>query len=396
MRRTFPSSFRALCHYAHILGISRILANFRAMGYSEEDVSSIKYESIVNQSRELNDRSKNSCCTNFPFRSIDLPSPVWKRLQPILEPKIIAHRKDRLFKQRKKIFIPLYQSYNRTLPPRSWLSLPRDDVVLRFPTFDVIVNAPHDVEVTVASFNDAMDALPVLIDRWMEERKKGLRAQLTSLNLPTSSADIATSGTAAPFSGPSSSDSSLSDSLDLATAVFICPRRTLCCKNVPPWGDHTTGIRFYSYHNPDKADPLAVRDKFPNPFFGWDDAGLHHTCEVREGWMRELKDCGELRVDERGIRAVKELIGILGMSGATTVQEMDARNACFFCDGNGRYESGCVIESRSGARAVYTWRSAVSILFMIPVPSSRSQRRMLFRSRMQCQSRMTIFRPSRF
>jgi len=341
-----------------MLGIPRILANFRAMGYSEEDVRSIQYESSVNQSKELNDRSKNSCYTTFPFRSIYLPSPVWKRLQPILEAKIIADRRDRLFKQRKMIFTALYQSYNRTLPPRLWLSLPRDDVVLRFQVFDIIVNAPHDVEVTVASFTEAMDSLPVLIDEWIEERKKGLRAQLISLNPPTSSADIATSETAP--SGPSTSDKSLPDSLDFATSIFICPRRTLCGNNVSPWGD-----RFHSYQQPAKADSLPARDKFPNPFFGWDDAGLHHTCEVRVGWMREPKDCGELQVDERGVWAVKELIRTLGMSEATTVQEMDARNACFFCDGNG---SGCVTQTLSNARTVYTWRSAVSILFIIPVP----------------------------
>ena len=159
-------------------------------------------------------------------------------------------------------------------------------------------------------------------------------------------------------SAPSSSGKSLPDSLDLATAVFICPLRTRCRKNVAHWGDCTTGTHFHPFQKLDEVDSLPARDKFPNPFFGWADAGLHHTCEVGCKWRTELKDFGELWVDKRGVLAVKGLIRILRMSEATTVQEMDARNAYFFCDGTG---SSCATEPW---RTVYTWRSAVSILSM--------------------------------
>ena len=225
--------------------------------------------------------------------------------------------------------------------PSQWKYLPRTLDICALEPFAKVLNAKPDVAVTAADFEDAFRQLPQILLASSDARKIHLRSLLqipTSTNQPASS-DTGTGEFVQRDAPSSSSSSSQTDPLDLATAVFTCRERC-------------------------SAPAL----------FGWDDIAQHH-CKLDLNKFDRfdtsgLLSCWEHRSDQalgppkidfsversRIARAVVQAAGL--DDRVATISDMDTKDLRFGC-------SACRLErygASSFTKVGYKWRDFVRIL----------------------------------
>ncbi|KAF8066603.1 hypothetical protein FPV67DRAFT_1495663 [Lyophyllum atratum] len=277
---------------------SAIIARFESLGYLEADIrSGIQSDKECHLNSELTDR-------------------IWKRIQPILEPQVLARQAARitaarevLLKDRKRVVGTVYRSYLGTIVPSQWLRNPTTQELCKFAPFAEVVNSPDEVTVNESSFEEAMSTLPGLISVWSEKRKSALREKIPS---------------------QLTSDSRTIDPIDLATTVFECG--STCDVSYSPWGSH-----------------------YGKPLFAYDGASSHH-CKLSPYNRLSEKDLSPV-FSNKGSAAATSLVSLAGLSAThATPADMDQCDLRFFC-------SECTAKKRmSGlfARSVYTWRAGVA------------------------------------
>lgn len=274
---------------------------------------------------------------------------VWNRVQPILEPIIIQAKEYRLANERRAlvnsridVLEPVFISYIKTLKPMQWRFLPSAAEVAEFSLFKDVIQAPNNIRVTPASFTPLVDALPALIADWSQGRKTSLLQMFTASkeNLPKATCvppAFIEDGeiTDTPISNP---DHSV-DLLSLAIAVFQCGQG-LCYHDNSAWG---VGVS--------------------NTLIGWDEVNSHH-CRPRSF---NYWDSSSVRVPSvykfspTGSAAASALVSVAKLCPhCTTAQDMDDHAFLFFCN-----KCGSQHNPGGHGRAVFTWRAAVRLTFLI-------------------------------
>ena len=207
---------------------------------------------------------------------------------------------------RRHIIYLRYKDYQSTLHPSQWKYLPRTLEITGYEPFARHVEAPVDVEVTAATFDDAFAHLPELLAAAMDARKKSLR-------------DLLPNGI--PMNEGVNTDARY-DPMDLATATFQC-----------------------------KEDFAFL--------FGWDEIASHHCRGEQEGvlltYNADLQPKTTAPLVEYNPFAAKEVKSVVGLVGldftTTTPADLDGKDLRFACDSYGggweRYTKG------------YDWRNLV-------------------------------------
>ncbi|KAG6864560.1 hypothetical protein C0993_008748 [Termitomyces sp. T159_Od127] len=116
-----------------------------------------------------------------------------------------------------------------TVLPAIRLQYPYWREIATFPEFSLIIDSVDNVTVDEESFAPAMVKLPSLIEHWLENKRAALKQELMAANV----CNLLTT-----------THSSTTDDLDLATAVFRC-----------------AGMHYAELSS--------------NPLFGWADAAIH-------------------------------------------------------------------------------------------------------------------------
>ncbi|KAJ7691739.1 hypothetical protein B0H17DRAFT_1179481 [Mycena rosella] len=298
-----------LCDQRH----NAIKDRFMKLGYAEADLSSLTYRPSVRQTTQLTDR-------------------IWNKIYPELE-TVVKERRDRRLKAerdarieaRTELVQSIYTEFKKSLVPAQWCFLPGLHEVLRLPAFDTVVNAPDDVDVEMSHFKKGRDALPGFVVSWPATRKAELVRLMDEARASTpNSSDIQ----AATTSTVAVSDT---QSLDLATTVFVCTR--------PSCG---TGY----------AQPTS-----PNVLTGWEGAAGHH-CRQSDHFSRRVASVEtNFALSKRGSTAAAFLVTLAGLdTKQATCAEMDRLDLRFVC-------IACPPRAAPGkkqAYQVFTWRTAVS------------------------------------
>ncbi|KAJ7037944.1 hypothetical protein C8F04DRAFT_1090727 [Mycena alexandri] len=278
--------------------VNLIKQKLLALGYAEEDMDLIQYTSGVSQSTPLTDR-------------------VWNKLLVELEPILRACKTERLDAARKRcihrrtlLVEQIYNEYKKTLVPEQWRFLPGLHEVCQFPAFRAVLDAPSDVEVELAHFEEAASALPTFTPAWTAARKDEILRLIPGLR------DESTSQVPSP------------QLLDLATTIFQC------------------------------TQPLCHTQSHNKAAVGWEGA-VGHRCMAYGKWAfgHYLHASIETVVafSERGSTAAASLVTLAGLDEKwTTADEMDMLDLRFVC-------LACHPQSinNKDTYAVYSWREAV-------------------------------------
>ncbi|KAJ7742709.1 hypothetical protein DFH07DRAFT_925504 [Mycena maculata] len=291
-----------------------IEAKFIDLGYTAADVSCIAYKVNVRQGGPLTDR-------------------IWNRIFPELEPSVKEQKAHRLKREhearvdaRKRLAEGIFNEYKKTLVPAQWRYLPGLFEVLQFPAFKALVDAPDDVDVEIAHFNEVADSLPGFVVSWTATRKTEL-AQLVDNAFapePAGTEEVQVSPRTAPNL----------ESLDRVTTVFRCQQFDCGTRG----GHHS------------QRNPCLV---------GWEAAAAHHCCEIKYTWgaapITSVKTV--LKFSMPGSMAAASLVSLTGLDvQRATCMEMDALDLRFLC-------AACI--PRNGpnnnlVHTVFSWRAAVS------------------------------------
>ncbi|KAJ7037952.1 hypothetical protein C8F04DRAFT_998527 [Mycena alexandri] len=289
-----------------------IKSKFIELGYSGDDVSSIRRSTHVCQSTELTDR-------------------IWKRIHPLLEPEVQAQKTSRLKKEhdarireRTLLVEAIYNGYKRTLVPAQWRYLPGLHEVCQSPAFSTIIDSPNDVIVQKTHFKEATAALPALVTSITAARKADL-VQLI---------EAAHASEPDPFGARgSTSQGSGTRLLDLATTVFVCAQSH--CSRRSPWALAS-------------AKPALI---------GWD-AAVNHRCRVEQwiqGFHGNVSVQTILAFSKRGQTAAASLVKLAGSHQQMTAAQMDQLDLRFLCIACSPRVSG-----NKESHVSYSWRAAVS------------------------------------
>ncbi|KAJ6588719.1 hypothetical protein B0H19DRAFT_1100844 [Mycena capillaripes] len=272
---------------------------FLQLGYTYDDVSSIRYETSVNQPTQLTDR-------------------IWKNIFPQLEPTVKASKDRRLKAERYariadriRLLENVYKRYRKSLAPAQWRFLPGLYEVRQHPAFSAVVNAPDDVNVEMAHFDEAAGALPEFVASWRATRKVALAQQIAD-------------GTASPASA---------QSLDLATSVFLCAQSPC------------SGDRWFSASSQKAA------------LIGWESAAAHRCHDSRYYYPGQSSSIETtLQFSQRGYAAAASLVALAGFqekrATAAEMDELDLRFLCLVCPSR--------IVNKQHTFSAFSWRAAVS------------------------------------
>lgn len=214
----------------------------------------------------------------------------------------------RIRRDRRQIIHLRYKDYQRTLHPSQWKYLPHTWEIIGYEPFARYVEAPVEVEVTVAAFDDAFAHLPELLASAMEERKKSLLVFLPIW--PSEDEEIDASR----------------DPMDLAMAAYRC-----------------------------KEDSALL--------FGWDEIASHHCKKLENplwNYLAELQPqttTPPVEYSPFAADVVKKVAEILGLDFATvTPADLDEEDLRFSCDSCGSYREGEIYYEPG-----YDWRTLVRL-----------------------------------
>ncbi|KAJ7754550.1 hypothetical protein B0H16DRAFT_1372568 [Mycena metata] len=277
-----------------------------ALGWEQEDMDLIQYNNSVSQPTPLTDR-------------------VWNKLLVELEPSLRARKAERVAAARKRcvhartlLVEQVYDEYKKTLVPEQWRFLPGLYEVCQLPAFRAVLDAPSDVDVELAHFDEAAGTLPTFTPAWTAARKAEI------LRLVPDPREESTSQVQSP------------QLLNLATTIFQCTQ---------PLCSSPSGI------------PTVV---------GWEGA-VGHRCTDNGEWAfaHYLEPSSVETVvafSERGSTAAASLATLAGLDEkGTTADEMDMLDLRFLC-------LACHPHSINGKDTymVYSWRLAVSHFVRTP------------------------------
>jgi hypothetical protein len=262
--------------------------------------------------------------------------PVWRRIQPSLEPDIQKNRDNRLAYERKLLIwsredaIKIYYSWYRSLtytskPIKDCFLLPRDWDVFQIENVARVIHREDDriLNDLDDDFVELKASLPVLLQNWMDARTLDMAGKL-----PT-----ATSSNIAFTSNIGRHELGSTARSRLALSVFRCS--TKGCRN-------------------------ALEDP-PQVLIGWEDAIAHHCC-LQSPWTcaRDVREPTKTNVeyDARGSAAVTSVVLLFNLDPHNTIpsilDKMDPRIMCVTCP----------IRERRGIRGrlALSWREAVRFL----------------------------------
>ncbi|KAJ7185456.1 hypothetical protein C8R46DRAFT_982058 [Mycena filopes] len=288
-----------------------IEARFRELDYTDDDISVIQHSNEASQRAALTDS-------------------IWKRIRPILEPRVQAAKEERLkterdarIRARTALVEEVYKNYRQTLVPRSWRYLPSLYEIRQSSPFSAVIDLPNAVDVRIADFKDAEAALPTILPLITAARK----AELLRL--------IEAARTAEPNLFTAASQDSDPRTLTLATSVFKCARSG--CSS---------------------ARPGAWRSEHSRVLIGWD-AAINHRCRVAQwniGSQHSASVATVLKFSKRGCTAAASLVVLAGSSEqqmtAAQMDELDLRFICMACPPQ-------MIKKSTDTHPAYSWRAAV-------------------------------------
>ncbi|KAK0455645.1 uncharacterized protein EV420DRAFT_1552462 [Desarmillaria tabescens] len=147
---------------------SMIKTRLLDLGYTEQDVEAVRWESSV-------------------IRDAELTSQSWTRMRPSLEAVIKAYRvrkakaaRSLALRERASIVEDILKTYKQQFLPIVWREMPSLIDVCMFPAFKDVLELPTETIINEASFADAMNELPDLIADWQQRRVSKLRALIPS------------------------------------------------------------------------------------------------------------------------------------------------------------------------------------------------------------------------
>ncbi|KAG6897936.1 hypothetical protein C0992_008684 [Termitomyces sp. T32_za158] len=250
----------------------------------------------------------------------------WARIRAGLEQIIVKERDRRLEFERERrrelrlhTFKNLLDAHCLTVLPAIWLQYPYWREIATFPEFSQIIDSADNVTVNEESLAPAMVKLPSLIEKWLKDKRAALKQELMASNADNSLTTF---------------HSSMTDDLDLATAIFKCAGEG-CVQNTPLYAEVSS-----------------------NPLFGWADAASHICSSyINNLWTIFSNPTYPKTVispfkDASAVAA--RLVRLVGLDpSCATIVDMDRGGYYFFC-------SGCP-KSQTRQKA-YPWRAAVCIL----------------------------------
>ena len=225
--------------------------------------------------------------------------------------------------ERRKILNARYLEYQRSLSPSQWKYLPTTLEIGHYEAFAHFIEADADVKVTASMFNDAFERFSEYHAAAMEKRRAALRPLLPNCVDEKEEGEV---------------DQTVSDPLELATAVFRCQTT-----NAP---HHSSFV------------------------FGWDDIVSHH-CLIERGWSPYLTtftqidgpNAPQLEYGAHAAKIVEKLIELSGLDPmSATATDLDQKNLRFSCAFCGPLKTG--VDMKYIWRLGYTWRAMVSSLFV--------------------------------
>ena len=268
---------------------------------------------------------------------------VWKRIRPILEPKILQNKQARLDRERRDIraarrwiIHASYQEYQKALMSAQWKYLPRTLDICALDPFAAVLDAAADVALTTADLEDVFRQLPELLAASADALK--LRAH-SLIKLPTSAIQPASSAQESEeiLEGePASPSSSIqSTALDLAASAFTC------------------------------LEPIFMGSYL----FGWEDIAQHH-CRLdldsfdsasyrwEPRWIDEPPDPPKIVFSVPGSEIAGTIVRAAGLDDrVATPLDMDAKDLRFGCSACPPRSSGM-----SWTKVGYRWRDFVRFL----------------------------------
>ncbi|KAJ7201594.1 hypothetical protein GGX14DRAFT_699345 [Mycena pura] len=293
-----------------------VKARFNGLGYTDVDIerARIRGHRRVDQTAQLNDRTWNTI--RQELESIIMEEKE-RRLKAEHETRMIA---------RKKVAAAVYTDYMKTLVPDQWRFLPGLYDILQNPAFSTVINAPDDVDVGPAHFQEAAATLPDLAAAWASAHKVRLLQLIQDAQTSSQVPVTETTTTSLP-----------PHSLDSATAIFACEQSR--CRSGP-------GAQY------------ALMD---STFIG--DSAVTHRCKVRSSFNRlcsimefDISVETKLGLSKPGALAAASLIKLAGLDGAditcAQMDQVDLRVICVVCQPR-------VVKGKECLR-VYPWREAVS------------------------------------
>ncbi|KAF8970367.1 hypothetical protein BDZ97DRAFT_1914673 [Flammula alnicola] len=243
----------------------------------------------------------------------------WKYL-PKLEVMVADAKRDRLdrelqhrIRDRRDIVTAFYTKIVKAhFQPEVWEYLPVPHAIYDIDLFSDYIHNEQEV-VGELPVKAARAAIRRLTDKWVSDKKRYLVEIMVM------------AGAASPEASPLAENCAL----DLAGAVFECPR-----------GIGELELEYYC--------PTLV---------GWEDAGLHLYCynDITEP-LRITDHQARIQFSEVGYKSVLALLALLELDPRTTLaRDLDTLNARFIC-------TNCPLEYKNGmqGRHAMDWRECVS------------------------------------
>ncbi|KIJ61012.1 hypothetical protein HYDPIDRAFT_31712 [Hydnomerulius pinastri MD-312] len=241
------------------------------------------------------------------FRPInELTDKRWAQLLPKLTALLIETKAKRLVEQRKAIiaarkakFIALYEAYVKQMEPTQWAYMPWAVEALQFGEIQALVDDPSLSPISDALWEEAINAMPELVEAWTLQKRKSLMFHLTQ------SADAPSSSSVSAASTQQPSQPLPESQLDSPASVFFCDN--LQCSN--------------------------ATDSVRPPLCGWEEI-KSHKCFQSYGLHYPINKvkCGTFKFSKRGREAVEAIMTTLKVGPHTTTSRtLDRDQSRFIC-----------------------------------------------------------------
>jgi len=275
------------------------------------------------------------CLSLNPF--LHLCNAVWEQHKPEMIRKIESHKAERLRRERRELVNNFYKEYKATLKAEKWQHFPPSDILAYEDVFVGFINQDSSDTAIELDKEAATKRLPEIIDDWRLQRQKELYELLPGASLDIESyetpegediSDEELERRRAEFRAEQEKklQQAMNERMALAKTVFTCSS----CKN----GRH--------------AGKAVI---------GWE-AALTHMCGSFGHYFHSNWEFCSV-----GYAAAAALARQVGLDSDTaTAEEMDKRDARFFC-GN------CPVRTHNKVqgRKAYTWRECVRLTVLNPL-----------------------------
>ncbi|KAG6919886.1 hypothetical protein DXG01_015594 [Tephrocybe rancida] len=282
-----------------------------------EDSETRVIERMISLGHDRDDVATNDLNLFLFYSNVEIPKltrRVWRLIKTPVENVVSTTKENRrrwaredLLRRRGEVLRATYLAHQKALEPRSWITLPDYEDLLRFEAFSDLMNDASEIDLTPLACRPAMDKLPEYVVDWGRRRM----AHMMNL-LPNSEAsELDRDG----------AEELCIQKLSLATSIFAC----VDCKLKPVAGDC---------------------------LFGWHDVSTHARCyKMAKQGLKNIVLC------TNGASIASAVVTFLGLDPSTaSASEMDQLEARLVC-------SRCPMRHHRGTfgRKAYTWRDYVRI-----------------------------------